>query len=174
MRTWSKWPDISAAGAAEIEGEGNIICTESRFWRCGDGFGGAVYLEIVRDKVADFSGVGKLDVSPKTSNWETASFGPINVSGEASKDDEIEAKMSRPEAYLAETYPVPRTGRALYRSPRARKGSILLLFMGQEVKGSMLRDVWSFRIASNKETLAILKDDVQRILGRQTGEEVVE
>jgi hypothetical protein len=46
--------------------------------------------------------------------------------------------------------------------------------MGQEDKGSMLRDVWSFQIASDKETLAILKDGVQRILGRQTGEEVVE
>jgi hypothetical protein len=108
-RTWSKWPDIPAAGAAEIEGEGNIICTESRLQRCGDGFGKVVSLEIVKDKVDDFSGVGELDVSSKTDNWKTASFGPINVSGEESKDDEIEAKMSRPEVHLAEAYPVPRT-----------------------------------------------------------------
>jgi hypothetical protein len=67
-RTWSKWPDIPATGATEIEGEGNIIYTKSRLQRCGDGFGKVVYLEIVRDKVDDFSGVGELDVSSKTSN----------------------------------------------------------------------------------------------------------
>jgi hypothetical protein len=38
----------------------------------------------------------------------------------------------------------------------------------------MLSDVWSFQIASEKETLVVLKDGVRRILGRQIGEEVVE
>jgi hypothetical protein len=38
----------------------------------------------------------------------------------------------------------------------------------------MLSDAWSFQIASEKETLVVLKDGVRRILGRQIGEEVVE
>jgi hypothetical protein len=78
-RIWSKWPDIPATRTADIEDEGNTICTESRLWRCGDVFGKVVYLEIVRDKVDNSSGAGELGVSPKTGNWEMASFGPINV-----------------------------------------------------------------------------------------------
>ena len=47
----------------------------------------------------------------------------------------------------------------------------LLLFMGQEGKGSMLGDVWSFQIASDKKMPAMLEDGVRRILSKQTGEE---
>lgn len=144
-RIWSKWPDIPTAGAADIEGERNIICAESRLWRCGDGFGKVVYLDIVRDDVNDFSGVGELGVSPKTGNWETASFGPITVSGEESKDDEIEAKMGRSGIHLAEAYPVPRTGAGLCAITTGAGREYLLLFMEQEGKGSMLGDVWSFQ-----------------------------
>jgi hypothetical protein len=35
----------------------------------------------------------------------------------------------------------------------------------------MLGDVWSFQIASDKNTPAMLKDGIRRMLGKQTGEE---
>jgi hypothetical protein len=109
-RIWSQWPDIPAASAEEIGAEGNIICTQRRLWRCGDGFDKVVYLDIMRDDFDDFSGVGELGVSPKTGNWEAVSFGPVTVAGEDGKADNIEAKMGRPGVHLAEAYPVPRAG----------------------------------------------------------------
>ena len=118
-RIWSKWLDIPAAGAADIEGEGNI-----------------------------------------------------NASREESKDDEIEAKMGRLVMHLAEAHPVPWTGAGFVLITTGTGREYLLLFMGQEDKGSMLKDVWSFQVASDKETLAILKDGVRRILGKQRGEEI--
>jgi hypothetical protein len=145
---------------------------ESRLCRCGDGFGKVAYLEIVRDRVDDFSGVGELGVSPKTGSWETVSFGPVNASREESKDDEIEAKMGRLVMHLAEAHPVPWTGAGFVLITTGAGREYLLLFMGQEDKGSMLKDVWSFQVASDKETLAILKDGVRRILGKQRGEEI--
>ena len=170
-RIWSQWPDIPATGAEDIEGEGNIICTESRLWRCGDGFGKVVYLDIVRDDIDDFSGVGEIGVSPKTGDWETVSFGPIKVSGEGSTDDEIEAKMGRPGMHLAEAYPVPRTGAGFVPITTGAGREYLLLFMGKEGKGSMLGDVWSFQIRSDKRTPAMLKDGVRKMVGMQTGED---
>jgi hypothetical protein len=133
-RIWSKWPNIPAAGAADIEGERNIICTESRLWRCGDGFGKVVYLEIVRDKVDDFSGMDELGVSPKTGKWEMVSVGPINVSGEESKHDEIEAEMDRSGMHLAEAYPVPWTGVGFVPISMDAGREYLLLFMERRTK----------------------------------------
>jgi hypothetical protein len=170
-RIWSQWPDIPAAGAEDIAGVGNIVCTESRLWRCGDGFGKVTYLDIVRDDIDDFSGVGEIGVSPKTGKWETVSFGPIKVSGEGSKDDEIEAKMGRPGMNLAEAYPVPRTGAGFVPITTGAGREYLLLFMGEEGRGSMLGDVWSFQIRSAKKTPAMLKDGVRRKIGMQTGED---
>jgi hypothetical protein len=150
-RIWSKWPDIPAAGVADIEGEGNIICTEGRLWRCGDGFGKVVYLEIVRDKVDDFSRVDELGVSPKTGNWETVSFGPIR----RVRTMKLKRRWA---GQGASSWGVPYAtdwgGFVLITTDAGRE--YLLLFMGQEGKESMLRDVWSFQIASEKETLVIL------------------
>ena len=170
-RIWSQWPDIPTAGAEDIAGEGNIICTESRLWRCGDGFGKVVYLDIVRDDIDDFSGVGEMGVSPKTGSWETVSFGPIKVSGEGSKDDEIEAKMGRPGMQLAEAYPVPRTGAGFVPVTTGAGREYLLWFMGKEGRGSMLGDVWSFQIKSDEKTAAKLKDGVRKMVGMKTGEQ---
>jgi hypothetical protein len=170
-RIWSQWPDIPATGVEDVAREGNIICTESRLWRCGDGFGKVVYLDIVRDEIDDFSGVGEMGVSPKTGSWGTVSFGPIKVSGEGSKDDEIEAKMGRPGMHLAEAYPVPRTGAGFVPVTTGAGREYLLLFMGKEGQGSMLGDVWSFQIRSDKKTPAMLKDGVRRMIGMQTGED---
>jgi hypothetical protein len=104
----------------------------------------------VRDDVDDFSGVGELGVSPKTGHWETVSFGTITVSGEGSKDDEIGAKMRRLGMHLAEAYPVLWTGAGFVPITTGAAREYLLLFMGQEGKGSILGDVWSFQIVSDK------------------------
>jgi hypothetical protein len=170
-RIWSQWPDITAAGAEDVAGAGNIVCTESKLWRCGDGFGKVIYLDIVRDDIDDFSGVGEIGVSPKTGKWETVSFGPIKVSGESSIDDEIEARMGRPGMHLAEAYPVPRTGAGFVPITTGAGREYLLLFMGEEGRGSMLGDVWSFQIKSTERTPAMLKDGVRKMIGMQTGED---
>jgi hypothetical protein len=170
-RIWSRWLDIPSAGAEEIEGEGTIICTESRLWRCGDGFGKVVYLDLVRDAIDDFSGVGELGVSPKTGNWQTVSFGPITVSGEGSQDDDVEAKISRPGMHLAEAYPLPRIGAGFVPMTTGAGREYLLFFMGQEGRGIVMGDVWSFQIRSDKRTPAMLKDGVRRMVGMHTGEQ---
>jgi len=100
----------------------------------GDGFGKVVYLEIVRDKVDDFSGMDELGVSPKTGKWEMVSVGPINVSGEESKHDEIEAEMGRPGMHLAEAYPAPRTGVGFVPIFMDVGREYLLLFMERRTK----------------------------------------
>jgi hypothetical protein len=73
--------------------------------------------------------------------------------------------------YLAEAYPVPRTGAGFVPITTGAGREYLLLFMGQEGEGSMLGDVWSFQIASDKKTPAMLKDGIWRMLGKQTREE---
>jgi hypothetical protein len=88
----------------------------------------------VRDKVDDFSGVDELGVSPKTGKWEMVSVGPINVSGEESKYDEIEAEMGRPGMHLAEAYPVPRTGVGFVPISMGAGREYLLLFMERRTK----------------------------------------
>jgi hypothetical protein len=99
------------------------------------------------------------------------SFGPVKVSGEGSKDDEIEAKMARLGMHLAEAYPMPRTGAGFVPITTGAGREYLLLFMGQEGRGSMLGDVWSFQIRSDEKTPAMLKDGVRRMVGMETGED---
>lgn len=170
-RIWSRWPDIPAVGAEDVAGQGYLVCTGSRLWRCGDGFGKVVYLDVVKDDVNDISGSSEMGVSPKSGTWETVSFGPIKVAGEGSKDDEIEAKMGRPGMQLADAYPVPRSGGGLVPITTGAGREYLLFFMGKEGQGSMLGDVWSFQIRSDKKTPALLKDQIRKVVGKHTGEE---
>lgn len=98
------------------------------------------------------------------------SFGPITVSGESSKDDDVEAKISRPGMHLAEAYPVPRIGVGFVPMTTGAGREYLLFFMGQEGRGNVMGDVWSFQIRSDKRTPAMLKDGVRRMVGMHTGE----
>jgi hypothetical protein len=125
----------------------------------------------MRDDFDDFSGVGELGVSPKTGNWEAVSFGPITVAGEGGKADNIEAKMGRPGMHLAEAYFVPRAGTGFVPITTGVGREYLLLFMGQEGLGSVLGDVWSFQIGSDKRAPTILKDGVRRVVSMHTGEQ---
>ena len=167
-RIWSKWHDVPPPGPEDIAEEGIICCTQSRLWRCGDGFGKMSYLDIVRDDFDDFAGKGELGVSPKSGDWQSITFG--GNAGAQGEDEKGAAKAETPMGQ-AERLPVPRKGAGFVPVSTGAGREYLLLFMGQEGRGSNLGDVWSFQVRSEKRTPAMVKDAVRRAFGKDSGED---
>lgn len=166
-RIWSRWPDLPEANVDA--GEGNILCFESRLWRCGDGFGKVAHLDIVRDTFDDMGGKGELAVSPKTGEWEVHTFGVKPGFEETEK--EVEKKMGGKPTNADSLFPEQRK-RAGFVSVTSGQGrEYLLLLMGEKGPHEVMNDVWSFQIASEQRTAAALKDKIRTMIGRKTGEE---
>ena len=164
-RVWSQWPSVPEPGAEEIAGEGTICCTESRLYRVGDGFGKVDWLDLVRDEIDDFSGKGEWGVGPKTGTWErstekTQEKLEVKEAGEPNKSPLMKV----------DDMPVPRKGYGVLPVTTGAGREYLFMLLGEDGSNSMVRDVWSFQVKSDKKTPAILKDVINNRLGKQTGE----
>lgn len=165
-RAWSKWPSLPEPGAEDVTGEGRIYCTESRLWRVGDGFGNMAYLELSRDVASDFSGKSEIGVSPKTGTWTTLSFGST---AETEKEGEKQDSTKGPTA-RADELPMPRKHAGFLPVTTGAGREFLLYFMGEDGPGSTVSDMWTFQIASDKSSPAVLKDKMRSAYGTATGE----
>lgn len=165
-RAWSLWPTLPTPGVEEVAGEGRIYCTESRLWRVGDGFGKMSYLELSRDIANDFSGKSEIGVTPKTGQWTTLSFGTTakaQIQGE--KHDSSPGPTTR-----ADDLPIPRKHAGFLPATTGAGREFLLYFMGEDAPGSTVPDIWTFQIAADKSSAALLKDKIRTAFGAATGE----
>lgn len=166
-RVWSQWPSVPEVGLGEVDGEGKVACTESRLYRVGDGFGKVDWLELVREDINDFSGKGEWSVGLKSGKWER------QVEGTMEKLEVKEAgEPSKPPLTKVDDMPVPRKGYGVLPITTGAGREYLLMLLGEDGSGEMLRDVWSFQVKSEKKTPAVLKDTIRSALGRQNGENV--
>jgi Galactose oxidase, central domain/Kelch motif len=162
---WSRWPDVPESEVDD--GEGNICCIESRLWRCGDGFGKIAHLDIVRHQFDDITSKGEISVGPKTGDWEVHSFGVMP--GHEELEKEVEKKMGGKPTNTQSLFP-PRRKRSGFIPVTTGQGrEYLLLFMGETGPKSVLDDVWSYQIGSEKKSAAAFKDAIRGMIGRQTG-----
>lgn len=166
-RAWSRWPSLPDPGVEDVAGEGRIYCTESRLWRVGDGFGKMSYLELSRDIASDFSGKSEIGVTPKTGNWTTLSFGKT---AKTEKKNETMPDASKGPTARADELPIPRRHAGFLPATTGAGREFLLYFMGQDAPGSTVPDIWTFQIAADKSSPAILKDKIRAAFGAATGE----
>jgi hypothetical protein len=164
-RVWSQWPSVPDVGAEEVAGEGRICCTESRLYRVGDGFGKVDWLDLVRDEIDDFSGKGEWGVGPKSGRWERS---------EEKTQEKLDVKEagepSKPPLTKVDDMPVPRKGYGLLPITTGAGREYLLMLLGEDGSRSMVKDLWSFQVKSEKKTPAILKDAIRSAVGKQSGE----
>lgn len=165
-RSWSLWPTLPEPGPEDVAGEGRIFCKDSRLWRVGDGFGKVSYLEISRDIASDFSGKSELGVTPKTGQWTTLSFG---ATAKAQAQDEKQDTTKGPTA-RADELPIPRRHAGFLPTTTGAGREFLVYFMGEDAPGSTVADIWTFQIASDKSSPAVLKDKIRSVFGKDTGE----
>ena len=164
-RAWAQWPSLPDPGPEDVAGEGQIICMESRLWRVGDGFGKMYSLAIVRDDADDESGKGELGVSPKSGEWEVFDFGAT-----AAAEGEKEVEEQKGPTSRADELPLLRKGAGFVPITTGAGREYLLYFMGEDAPGSMVTDMWSFQVKSDKQSLASAKDTVRSKTGFNTGE----
>jgi hypothetical protein len=164
-RVWSQWPSVPDVGAEEFPGEGRICCTESRLYRVGDGFGKVDWLDLVIDTIDDFSGKGEWAVGPKSGTWGRT----LKKTREKLEVKEV-AEASKPPLSKADDMPMPRKGFGMLPITTGAGRDYLFMLLGEDGPGTMVRDMWSFKIRSEKKTPAILKDTIRSAVGRQTGE----
>jgi hypothetical protein len=165
-RTWSQWPSVpDVVGEGEVEGEGRVACTGGRLYRVGDGWGRVEWLELVREDIDDFSGKGEWGIGLKSGVWEREVEGTM----ERLEVKEV-GEPSKLPLTKVEDMPVPRRGYGMLPITTGAGREYLLMLLGEDGKGEMLRDVWSFQIKSEKKTPAVLKDSIRSALGRQSGE----
>lgn len=165
-RAWSVWPSLPEPDVEDVAGEGRIYCIESRLWRVGDGFGKMSYLEISRDVASDFGGTSEIGVTPKTGQWTTL---PSGSTPKTSAQSEKEGATSSPTA-RADDLPVPRKHAGFLPTTTGAGREFLLYFMGEDAPGSTVPDIWTFQIASDKTSPAVLKDKIRSAFGAATGE----
>lgn len=166
-RIWSRWPDVPPS---DVEaGEGNILCIESRLWRCGDGFGKVAHLDVVRDQFDDMGGKGELGVSPRNGKWEVHSFGV--KPGYEELEREVEKKMGGNPTKTESLFPARRKRSGFLPVTTGQGRDYLVLFMGENGPRELLDDVWSFQITSEKKSAAAFKDAVRAMVGKGTGVE---
>ncbi|KAL9106520.1 MAG: hypothetical protein Q9227_008435 [Pyrenula ochraceoflavens] len=200
-RIWSKWPDVPEPPSASIStpqedqpvensDAGNteprsqpspkpflspphLVEIESRLWRTGDPYGRVHYFDLVRDQFSDMGGQGELGVTPKTGQWESASFGSAQE-GHEDALKRVEEKMG-PTAPHEQEWPPEREGGALVPVSTGQGREYLALILGQPPKdeGTDTGEdpgVWTFQLRSDKITGAALKDRVKGWFGMDTGE----
>jgi hypothetical protein len=165
-RSWSLWPSFPEPGVEDVAGEGRIYCRDSRLWRVGDGFGKMSYLEISRDVATDFAGKGEIGVTPKTGQWTTLSF---DKTAKEDTPDETQDASKGPTA-RADDLPIPRKHAGFLPTTTGAGREFLLYFLGEDAPGSTVPDIWTFQMASDKTSPAILKDKIRAAFGKPTGE----
>lgn len=157
---WSQWPSVPDVGAEEVAGERNICCTGSRLYRVGDGFWKVHRLDVVRDEIDDFSGKCQCGVGPKSGTWERMV---------EKTQEKLEVKQagdpSKPPLTRVDDIPVPRKGYGVLPITTGTGREYLFLLLGVDGVWSMVRDVWSFQIRSEKKTPTVLKDAIRRLWG---------
>ena len=166
-RVWTSWPSLPEPGPEDVAGDGQIVCIESRLWRVGDGFGKMYSLAIVRDDADDGSGKGELGVSLKSGEWEVFEFGATAAAEGGKEVVEQKGPTSR-----ADELPLLRKGAGFVPITTGAGREYLLYFMGEDAPGSMVADMWSFQVKSDKQSLASVKDTVRSKTGFKTGENV--
>jgi hypothetical protein len=166
-RVWSQWPSVPDVGVEEVAGEGQICCTESRLYRVGDGFGKVDWLDLVREDIDDFSGRTEWGIGLKSGTWERSAEGT---------KEKLEVKEvgepSKPPLTKVDNMPAPRKGYGVLPITTGAGRQYLLMLLGEDRSGSVLKDVWSFQVKSEKKTPAVLKDTIRSTLGRQSGENI--
>ena len=166
-RIWSRWPDVP--GSDVEAGEGNICCVDSRVWRCGDGFGKVAHFDIVRNQFDDMSGRGELGVSPKSGDWGIHLFGV--KSGNEELEKQVEERMGGKPTNTDSLFPARRKRSGFVPVTTGQGRDYLLLFMGEKGPRDVAGDVWSFQISSEKKSAAAFKDEVRKMIGKETGVE---
>ena len=158
-RVWSPWPSLPPPSPTETSGEGNLLCSESRLWRVGDGFGCISYLDIVRDSADDAWGDKgtELGVSPKTGQWGKIAPSPTEESLDHPTDK-------------ASILPLPRRDAGWVPITTGAGRTYLLYFLGADAPNSPVQDIWSFQIVSEANSLARTKDKIRGAVGVKSGE----
>jgi hypothetical protein len=160
-RMWAKWPDLPHAAGDGVASSGQIYCTESRLWHVGSSPGTVAYLDISRDVADDFSGKTELGIAPKTGQWEVLSFAnTINNSTEKRPGSTTQAG----------NLPMPREGAGFLPVTSGAGRKYLLYFMGEDPSASAEPNLWTFQIAAEKFSPAVVKDKIRATFGANTGE----